>query len=126
MFEVLGLFAGGRAASHPQVLEPQLYGHSTGLSPLSVVVAAAIFWSWIWGPVGLVVSTPLTLCLVVGGRHLKGLQFLDILLGDAPALSMSRARLPARALRRRRRDRRRGAHSLSQAASPSRATATRS
>jgi predicted PurR-regulated permease PerM len=70
-----------------QLVEPQLYGHSTGLSPLSVVVAA-IFWSWIWGPVGLVVSTPLTLCLVVAGRHVKALRLLDILLGDSQALTM--------------------------------------
>ena len=70
-----------------QVVEPQLYGHTTGLSPLSVVVAA-IFWSWLWGPVGLIVSTPLTLCLVVAGRHVKALGFLDVLLGDAPALTM--------------------------------------
>jgi predicted PurR-regulated permease PerM len=71
-----------------QVIEPQLYGHSTGLSPLSVVVAA-IFWGWLWGPVGLLVSTPLTLCLVVAGRHVKALAFLDILLGDMPALTLS-------------------------------------
>ena len=83
----LGLF-GVVEVLASQVLEPQLYGHSTGLSPLSVVVAA-IFWSWIWGPIGLLVSTPLTLCLVVAGRHIKGLAFLDILLGDTPALSMS-------------------------------------
>jgi predicted PurR-regulated permease PerM len=70
-----------------QLVEPQLYGHSTGLSPLSVVVAA-IFWSWIWGPIGLVVSTPLTLCLVVAGRHVKALRLLDILLGDTQALTM--------------------------------------
>jgi predicted PurR-regulated permease PerM len=87
MFITLGLFAGVELLAS-QVVEPQLYGHSTGLSPLSVVVAA-IFWSWLWGPIGLLVSTPLTLCLVVGGRHIKGLQFLDILLGDTPALSMS-------------------------------------
>ncbi len=87
MFMTLGLFAAVELLA-AQVVEPQLYGHSTGLSPLSVVVAA-IFWSWIWGPIGLLVSTPLTLCLVVGGRHLKGLQFLDILLGDTPALTMS-------------------------------------
>lgn len=85
--EVLGLFAAVELVSS-QVVEPQLYGHSTGLSPLSVVVAA-IFWSWIWGPIGLLVSTPLTLCLVVAGRHLKALAFLDVLLGDTPALSMS-------------------------------------
>ncbi len=83
----LGLFAAVELVSS-QVVEPQLYGHSTGLSPLSVVVAA-IFWSWIWGPIGLLVSTPLTLCLVVAGRHIKGLAFLDVLLGDTPALSMS-------------------------------------
>jgi len=87
MFETLALFGAVELLSS-QVVEPQLYGHSTGLSPLSVVVAA-IFWSWIWGPIGLLVSTPLTLCLVVAGRHIKGLAFLDVLLGDTPALSMS-------------------------------------
>ena len=87
MLETLGLFAAVELLAS-QVVEPQLYGHSTGLSPLSVVVAA-IFWSWIWGPIGLLVSTPLTLCLVVAGRHIKGLNFLDVLLGDTPALSMS-------------------------------------
>jgi predicted PurR-regulated permease PerM len=70
-----------------QLVEPQLYGHTTGLSPLSVVIAA-IFWSWLWGPVGLIVSTPLTLCLLVAGRHIKALSFLDILLGDTQALTM--------------------------------------
>jgi hypothetical protein len=70
-----------------QVVEPLFYGHTTGLSPLSVVVGA-IFWTWLWGPVGLVVSTPLTLCLLVAGRHVKALAFLDILLGDAHALTM--------------------------------------
>ncbi|WP_428391125.1 AI-2E family transporter [Lichenicoccus sp.] len=69
-----------------QVIEPMVYGHSTGLSPFSVVVAA-IFWSWLWGPVGLILSTPLTLCLVVMGRHVKRLEFLDIMLGDRPALT---------------------------------------
>ncbi len=70
-----------------QVVEPELYGHTTGMSPLSVVVAA-IFWSWLWGPVGLIVSTPLTLCLVVAGRHIKALSLLDVLLGDTHALTM--------------------------------------
>lgn len=69
-----------------QVVEPLLYGHSTGLSPISVVVAA-IFWSWLWGPIGLILSTPLTLCLVVLGRHVPRLEFLDVLLGDRPALT---------------------------------------
>ncbi len=69
-----------------QVVEPLVYGHSTGLSPLSVVIAA-IFWAWLWGPVGLILSTPITLCLVVLGRHIEPLQFLDVLLGDRPALT---------------------------------------
>jgi predicted PurR-regulated permease PerM len=69
-----------------QVVEPMVYGNSTGLSPFSVVVAA-IFWSWVWGPVGLILSTPLTLCLVVIGRHAKRLEFLDIVLGDRPPLT---------------------------------------
>ena len=68
-----------------QVLEPWLYGHSTGLSPVAVVVAAA-FWTWLWGPIGLLVSTPLTLCLVVIGRHVERLEFLNIALGNRPAL----------------------------------------
>jgi predicted PurR-regulated permease PerM len=87
VFGTLGVFAAIELIAS-QVVEPQLYGHSTGLSPLSVVVAA-IFWSWIWGPIGLLVSTPLTLCLVVAGHHIPGLRFLDVLLGDTPALSMS-------------------------------------
>ncbi len=69
-------------------VEPLLYGHATGLSPLSVVVGA-IFWGTLWGPVGLLLSTPLTLCLVVAGRHVPELAFLDILLGDGPALDLS-------------------------------------
>lgn len=70
-----------------QLVEPQLYGHTTGLSPLSVVIAA-IFWSWLWGPIGLILSTPLTLCLLVAGRHIKALSILDLLLGDTQALTL--------------------------------------
>jgi methylmalonyl-CoA mutase cobalamin-binding subunit len=51
------------------------------------VIVAAVFWTWIWGPVGLILSTPLTLCLVVMGRHVRSLEFFDVLLGDRPALS---------------------------------------
>jgi predicted PurR-regulated permease PerM len=80
LFVVVELIAG-------QLVEPQLFGHTTGLSPLSVVIAA-IFWSWLWGPIGLIVSTPLTLCLLVAGRHIKALSLLDILLGDTQALTM--------------------------------------
>ena len=71
-----------------QVVEPQLYGHMTGMSPLSVVLAA-LFWGWIWGPVGLVVSTPITLCLVVAGHHVRALGFVNVLLGDAPGLTLA-------------------------------------
>jgi predicted PurR-regulated permease PerM len=86
MLMTLGLYVVVEAIAG-QLVEPQLYGHTTGLSPLAVVVAA-IFWSWLWGPVGLIMSTPLTLCLVVAGRHVKALDLLDILLGDLPALTM--------------------------------------
>src|SRR3546814_12629673 len=68
------------------MVEPWLYGTSTGLSPLAVI-AAAIFWTWLWGPVGLLLSTPLTVCLVVLGRHVPQFAFLDVLLGSEPVLS---------------------------------------
>jgi predicted PurR-regulated permease PerM len=68
------------------VIEPLLYGHSTGLSPVAVV-ASATFWTTLWGPVGLVLSTPLTICLVVLGRHVERFEFLDVMFGDRPALS---------------------------------------
>jgi predicted PurR-regulated permease PerM len=69
-----------------QGVEPVLYGHSTGLSPFAVVISA-IFWSWLWGSVGLVLSMPLTLCLVVLGRYVDRLELLDVLLGDRPPLT---------------------------------------
>jgi predicted PurR-regulated permease PerM len=69
-----------------QAVEPLVYGHSTGLSPVAVIITA-IFWTWIWGPIGLIISTPLTLCLVVLGRHIERLAFFDVLLGDRPALT---------------------------------------
>ncbi len=70
-----------------QVIEPRLYGHATGLSPLSIVLAT-LFWGWLWGPMGVIISTPLTLCLAVAGRHAESLGFLDVVLGDGPALSL--------------------------------------
>jgi AI-2E family transporter len=69
-----------------QVAEPMLYGRTTGLSPLSVVISV-IFWTWLWGPVGLILATPLTLCLVVLGQHVKQLEFLNVLFGNRPALT---------------------------------------
>jgi predicted PurR-regulated permease PerM len=80
----LGLFLVAEPVTG-QVIEPWLYGQSTGLSPVAIVVAAA-FWTWLWGPIGLLLSTPLTVCLVVVGRHVERLEFLDVMLGDRPAL----------------------------------------
>ena len=68
-----------------QAIEPMVYGRSMGLSAVAVVVAA-VFWTWLWGPVGLLLSTPLTMCFVVFSRHIDGLKFLDVMLGDQPAL----------------------------------------
>jgi predicted PurR-regulated permease PerM len=68
------------------VIEPQVFGHQTGLSPVAIVTAAT-FWTWLWGPIGLIVATPLTLCLVVLGQYTKRLEFLHVLLGDQPALT---------------------------------------
>ena len=68
-----------------QVVEPLIYGHSTGLSPIAVIVSAT-FWAFLWGPVGLLLSTPLTVCLVVIGRHVESLAFLEVILGDRPPL----------------------------------------
>ena len=70
-----------------QMVEPFVYGRSMGLSAVAVVVAA-VFWTWLWGPMGLLLSTPLTMCFVVLGRHIEGLKFLDVMLGDQPALAM--------------------------------------
>ncbi|WP_287173127.1 AI-2E family transporter [Mesorhizobium sp.] len=67
------------------IVEPWLYGSRTGLSPLAIIVAA-IFWTWLWGPLGLVLSTPLTVCLVVLGRHVPQFEFLDVLFGNEPVL----------------------------------------
>ena len=69
-----------------QMIEPYLFGHTTGLSPLAVIIAAA-FWTLLWGTSGLLLSTPITACLVVFGRHVEKLKFIELLLGDRPALS---------------------------------------
>jgi predicted PurR-regulated permease PerM len=67
-------------------IEPRLYGGSTGLSSLAIILAAT-FWTWLWGPIGLLLSTPLTSSLVVLGRHVPGLRFLEVALSDQPALA---------------------------------------
>lgn len=68
------------------LIEPWLYGTSTGLSPVAVIFAA-IFWTMLWGPVGLMLATPLTVCLVVMARYVPQLEFLDVLLGSTPVLT---------------------------------------
>ena len=67
------------------VLEPWIYGTGTGISPLALLVST-LFWTWLWGPVGLVLSTPFTVCLVVMGKHVPQLHFLYLLFSDSPGL----------------------------------------
>lgn len=81
----LGLFSLLEAITG-QAVEPWLYGRNMGLSAIAVVMAAG-FWTFVWGPVGLLLSTPLTMCLVVIGRHVDQLRFLDVMLGDRPPMA---------------------------------------
>jgi len=67
-------------------IEPWLYGAHSGISPLAILIAA-VFWATLWGPVGLILSVPLTLILILLGRYVPQMSFLEVLLGDAPALS---------------------------------------
>jgi len=76
LFLVLELF-------NNNLLEPWLYGKNTGVSAVAVMLAA-VFWTWLWGPVGLLLATPLTVCVLVVGKHVPQLSFLDILLGIEP------------------------------------------
>jgi predicted PurR-regulated permease PerM len=92
---VLGLFVGLELITG-NVVEPWLYGAHTGISSLAILVAA-IFWTVLWGPAGLILSTPLTVCLLVLGRYVPQLSFLHILLGDEPVLE-PQARLYQRLL----------------------------
>lgn len=85
LFWVVGLFLLAELVSN-NVIEPWLYGSSTGLSSLAIIMAA-IFWTTLWGPVGLFLATPLTVCLIVIGRYVPRLEFLGILLGSDPVLA---------------------------------------
>jgi predicted PurR-regulated permease PerM len=69
-----------------QVVEPLVFGRGTGILPLAVIVST-VFWTWLWGPLGLLLAMPITVCLAVLGRHVEGLQFFEILLSDEPALT---------------------------------------
>ena len=83
--ETLALF-GGIELITSNVLEPWLYGAHTGLSPVAIM-AATIFWTWLWGGVGLLLAMPLTVCVSVLGKYIPSLSFLDALLGDEPTLT---------------------------------------
>ena len=69
------------------VLEPWLYGQSAGVSQVALLIALT-FWTWLWGPVGLLMATPLTVCLVVLGKHLPALGFIVVLMGDRPVIEV--------------------------------------
>ena len=76
------------------VVEPWLYGKSAGLSPIAIILAV-LFWTWLWGPVGLLLATPLTVCVAVIGPAHPGVGYLNVLLGVEPVLTPERALLPA-------------------------------
>ncbi len=80
----LGLFV-VLESINSNAVEPWLYGSSTGVSSIALIVAA-VFWTWLWGPIGLVLATPLTVCLAVIGRHVPKLEFLSVLLSEEQAL----------------------------------------
>jgi predicted PurR-regulated permease PerM len=82
---IFGVFVGLELLT-ANVLEPLLFGHSTGVTPLALLLAAA-FWTWLWGPIGLLLSTPMTVMAVVLGKYVPQLQFLEVLLGDEEPLS---------------------------------------
>ena len=85
--ETLALFATIELATS-NVLEPWLYGAHTGLSPVALMVAT-IFWTWLWGGAGLLLATPLTVCVAVIGKYIPSLSFLDAILGDEPTLTVN-------------------------------------
>ena len=82
---VIILFVGLELVTN-NVIEPWLYGRHTGVSPFALIVAV-VFWTSLWGPAGLLLSTPLTVCLVVIGKYVPQLQFLNVLLGEDPGLA---------------------------------------
>jgi predicted PurR-regulated permease PerM len=84
LVSTLALFLGSDVLA-AYVVEPVVIGAKTGVSSMAML-ASAIFWSWLWGPVGLVLSTPLTVCLAVLGKHVSRLSYLSVVLGDEPAL----------------------------------------
>jgi predicted PurR-regulated permease PerM len=94
---VVGLFLVEQVVTN-MVIQPWLYGQSAGVSRVALLVAVT-FWTWLWGPVGLLLATPLTVCLLVLGRHLPALGFLVVLMGDRPVIE-AKARYYQRLLAR--------------------------
>ncbi len=82
---VFGIYAGIDLLMF-NFVEPLVYGNSTGLTPLAILIAA-VFWAWLWGAVGLLLATPLTVCLAVLGRYVPSLRFLGVLLSDEEVLT---------------------------------------
>jgi predicted PurR-regulated permease PerM len=82
---VLALYVVGEMTMG-QVVEPLVFGHGTGVSPIAVLVST-VFWTWLWGPLGLLLAMPMTVCLAVLGRHVEDLHMFQVLLGDEPALT---------------------------------------
>ena len=79
---VAGLFIGLELLTN-MILEPLLYGDSAGVSQVALLVSVA-FWTWLWGPVGLLMATPLTVCLVVLGKYVPQMEFVTVLMSDEP------------------------------------------
>lgn len=94
---VLGLFVGLELVTN-MVMEPWLYGQSAGVSQVALLIAVT-FWTWLWGPAGLLLATPLTVCLIVLGKHLPALGFIVVLMGDRPVIE-AKARYYQRLLAR--------------------------
>lgn len=90
MFVLTAILIFGSEAVVGQALEPWLYGRQMGLSGIAVVLSA-VFWTWVWGPIGLLLSTPLTMCMVIMGRNVEHLRFLNVLLSDRAALTPDEA-----------------------------------
>jgi hypothetical protein len=86
---VLALYVVGEMTMG-QVVEPLVFGHGTGVSPIAVLVST-VFWTWLWGPLGLLLAMPITVCLAVLGRHVEDLHMFEVLLGDEPALTPDQA-----------------------------------
>ena len=78
-----------------QVVEPLVFGRGTGMTPIAVIVST-VFWTWLWGPLGLLLAMPMTVCLAVLGRHVEGLEFLEFCSATSRRSRRRRASISAR------------------------------